>query len=190
MKTKMELGTLLFAVLAVLSISSCAHKELVKGPCSCKDVSPTMIDLSIAAEHIRLYGQWASTVPDSTRCASGMVPLGAYYAGTAANGFSSHDIHKIVGTDATDWGGSTTSYFRAYTGLTDTSRAARLYIVPLDGKNQDSIPECINSNGETIQFVYDLTAPCPQTCDPASPLYRAFVDGLVYGPCPRVLPAN
>lgn len=78
------------------------------------------------------------------------------------------------------------SHARMYMGY-DSVAGYKLYLVPVDGANltpptivagTDKIP-----NGDyqglptdrvaTGNFVYDLVAPCPSSCDTTSPLYKA-----------------
>lgn len=62
---------------------------------------------------------------------------------------------------------------RAYLGwiqAPDGSSNLHLYITPIDQNGQDVILS--TTDGE--KFVYDLTTPCPNTCDITSPLYTAF----------------
>lgn len=66
---------------------------------------------------------------------------------------------------------------RAYLGIQDsvlhsgdTIKTTHLYLTPIKSDTQDSM--LIDSKGQ--QFLYDLTTPCPKTCDTSSALYKAF----------------
>lgn len=59
---------------------------------------------------------------------------------------------------------------RAYMGIKEDN--AHLYIVAVDKDGNDVIPQH-KVNGKEVQYVYDLTAPCPRSCDEKSPLYLA-----------------
>lgn len=59
---------------------------------------------------------------------------------------------------------------RAYIGL-DSNNVLHLYLTPVNEEGQDVILSN-PTNGE--QHVFDLTSPCPNTCDAASELYNAF----------------
>lgn len=59
---------------------------------------------------------------------------------------------------------------RAYIGL-DTNNTLHLYLTPVNEEGHDVI---LNSPTTGEQHVFDLTSPCPNTCDAASELYNAF----------------
>lgn len=68
------------------------------------------------------------------------------------------------------------SHARVYIGLNDSSRF-KLYFTPV--LDADLHPDAMNAGRDTIlrdadgnQFVMDLNAPCPNTCDVQSPLYN------------------
>jgi hypothetical protein len=52
----------------------------------------------------------------------------------------------------------------------DTIKTTHLYLTPMRLDLTDSILMDAQNN----QFLYDLTTPCPKTCDVSSPLYQAF----------------
>jgi hypothetical protein len=65
---------------------------------------------------------------------------------------------------------------RAYLGMSTPGdiTTLKLVLVPVDSNNQDvlSIPVPDGSGGFVQQSsIYDLTTPCPQTCDLQSPLF-------------------
>ena len=65
-------------------------------------------------------------------------------------------------------------YARAYLGVVKDE--PHIYFVPVNPptKKNDTIYRDVIPSFESNKFVYDLTRPCPNTCDPYSPLYQAF----------------
>jgi|GEM_PF-2879357 hypothetical protein len=61
---------------------------------------------------------------------------------------------------------------RAYLGI-DSTNTIHLYLTPVDANGND----VILTNDQGQQIVYDLTSPCPVTCEPTSVLYKAFDNG-------------
>lgn len=90
---------------------------------------------------------------------------------TAVQAFSisSYDILSSIGKSSQ----SAVKDVRVYIGIrgNEVANDFHLFIIPLKvGTDQDSIPYY----GTDSAFVYDLTTPCPKTCDANSDLYRAF----------------
>ncbi len=58
---------------------------------------------------------------------------------------------------------------------TDSAAFLKVYGVPVNVYGRDTIPQSYGSNPTDVvgQFAYDLTTPCPNTCDDGSPLYTA-----------------
>jgi hypothetical protein len=59
---------------------------------------------------------------------------------------------------------------RAYLGL-DANNVIHLYLTPVNDQGVDVI---LTNPANGAQEVFDLTTPCPRTCDEASQLYTAF----------------
>jgi hypothetical protein len=61
---------------------------------------------------------------------------------------------------------------RAYLGL-DVNNTIHLYFTPVEDNGTEAGKDVILTNGNE-KIVFDLTSPCPNTCDASSPLYQAF----------------
>jgi hypothetical protein len=64
---------------------------------------------------------------------------------------------------------------RVYLGMKSGDKAydMRLFITPVNSKGEDVI---LHENQETQEgesYVYDFIVPCPNSCDPTSPLFSA-----------------
>jgi len=66
----------------------------------------------------------------------------------------------------------TYKYARAYLGL-DVNNTMHLYFTPVEDDGSEAGKDVILTNGSE-KIVFDLTSPCPNTCDVSSPLYQAF----------------
>jgi hypothetical protein len=74
-------------------------------------------------------------------------------------------------------------HVRVYLGLSDEAKPEKerpsdfkMFLVPVDAKGCDVIPGRLKGKGksnEEQEYVYDLIAPCPNTCDTTSDLYKA-----------------
>jgi hypothetical protein len=56
--------------------------------------------------------------------------------------------------------------FRAYLGYDPEKQMNKLMIVGVDAEGKDLI------NEQDGQYIYDMTSPCPLTCDVTSPLFE------------------
>lgn len=63
------------------------------------------------------------------------------------------------------------SNFRAYLGYDPEKKMEKLMIVGVDENGKDLIDEKLGN------YIYDMTSPCPKTCDITSPLFN--LDGQV-----------
>lgn len=87
------------------------------------------------------------------------------------------DVAAVLGVK--DACPTTYTHFRAYIGMTPQDGEDDLYklfLVPVDVDGFDVIPK-----GPTTEYpfdgyyVYDFNTPCPNTCDPKSPLFQAGI---------------
>jgi hypothetical protein len=58
------------------------------------------------------------------------------------------------------------SNFRAYLGYDPEKKMEKLMIVGVDENGKDLIDEKLGN------YIYDMTSPCPKTCDITSPLFN------------------
>ncbi len=121
------------------------------------------VQLNTVMANISNYAHYCTTRPFHT-------PINSYEIETT-------DLLELLNfpPDMTD---GTMAGVRGYLGIqyrideyNDTiERTTHLYLTPVNAAGQDSI--LWDSNGK--QFLYDLTTPCPKTCDTSSVLYKAF----------------
>jgi hypothetical protein len=67
-------------------------------------------------------------------------------------------------------------HVRVYIGKKqgDYTNDMKLFVTPADENGKDIILEGpINDLGDSVPYVFDLNAPCPNACDTSSPLYNA-----------------
>jgi hypothetical protein len=79
------------------------------------------------------------------------------------------DILQALGVPPGSVSGLNFTQFRVYFGLNDEEHdfKMRLFVVPVDDSGHDIFP----LDSDDRECVYDFNAPCPATCDLASPLY-------------------
>lgn len=125
------------------------------------------VPLDQAKENIQRYND---------RCAEllGIVPIKAYT-------IHAEDLMEVLGIPASEPPIYQYSYVRAYLGL-DTLNNFKLYLTPVEGANLSAVPkvagkDVILTDESGKQYVLDLNAPCPATCDLTSPLYCVGVTG-------------
>ncbi|HTF03088.1 MAG TPA: hypothetical protein VK826_03650 [Bacteroidia bacterium] len=92
---------------------------------------------------------------------------------TYAFKISHSDIQAALGIPPSN--DSSSASFRVYFGLEteELNFKMRLFLVPLNADDCDDLP--IGADGK--QRVYDFNLPCPNTCDPSSPLYFGRLNG-------------
>lgn len=127
--------------------------------------SSYQVPLSVAQDNIQRYTDKCSEV-------LGIVPIKAYT-------IHAEDLMEVLGIP------DTTKIYkydhvRAYLGL-DTLNQFKLYLTPVEGADLSAVPkiagtDVILKNAEGAQYVLDLNAPCPATCDITSPLYYTKMD--------------
>lgn len=89
------------------------------------------------------------------------------------------DLLGIMGIDTTSCGKSVTFGFyraRAYVGYDTVAAQFHLIFTPVIEDSTEAGRDSILTDAKGNPFVYDLTTPCPNTCDYSSPLYKAFGD--------------
>lgn len=85
---------------------------------------------------------------------------------------TSHDMLGVLGVKRTGECAFPFDSCRVYLGL-DTKNKFKLYMTPVNKDGNDTILSFMDG-GKATQFVYDLNAPCPSTCDYSSPLYKNY----------------
>lgn len=169
----MKLNTHLLTVysaLSLLTFAACSDQSSNKAEKQESQVKPATfksvqaVSLSEATKAIKAYGDWwrSLQLPDSTRSEltrAFLIP-GSDLIGV---------LEPVAG--ATDvMNQCNYKQARAYIGL-DENNIIHLYLTPVNEEGMDVI--LTNpANGE--QQVFDLTTPCPRTCDESSLLYTAF----------------
>jgi hypothetical protein len=97
----------------------------------------------------------------------GNVPIRAYT-------IHGEDLMEALGMDTTEPIPHRYSHIRAYLGL-DSLSNFKLYLTPVEGANLAAVPKIAGTDvilsDESGEYVLDLNAPCPATCDITSPLY-------------------
>lgn len=160
-------------VLALLSVQSCNNNnhnnEKVEEKAPEQAVTPKKhlltssfrVPLPEAKENIRRYND---------RCAEllGTVPIKAYT-------IHAEDLMEVLGIPSSEPPIYKYSHIRAYLGL-DSLNNFKLYLTPVEGANLSADPkvagtDVILTDESGMQYVLDLNAPCPATCDLTSPLY-------------------
>lgn len=121
--------------------------------------SSYQVPLSVAQANIQHYTEKCGEV-------LGIVPIKAYT-------IHAEDLMEVLGIPDTLL--CKYSHVRAYLGL-DTLNQFKLYLTPVEGANLAAVPkiagnDVILKNAEGAEYVLDLNAPCPATCDITSPLY-------------------
>jgi hypothetical protein len=154
--------TMLAFVACSNNSSSQAETKETKAKATFTNVQP--VPLSEATSAIHAYGEWwrAKGLPDSSieNITRAFLIPGNDLVGVLdpANG-SSNIIAECKYKQA-----------RAYLGL-DVNNAIHLYLTPVDEQGRDVI---LTNPATGDQEVFDLTTPCPRTCDATSQLYTAF----------------
>lgn len=169
----MKLKTLLLtvsSVLPLLTFTACSNdasnkhekQEQNSKPVTFKSVQA--VPLSEATTAIHAYGDWwrSLNLPDSTLenvTRAFLIPgndlIGVLDPSTGASGL----------IDQCKYGQA-----RAYLGL-DANNIIHLYLTPVNEQGDDVI---LKNATNDQQEVFDLTTPCPRTCDETSILYTAF----------------
>lgn len=122
--------------------------------------SSYQVPLSVAQANIERY---------TDKCTEllGIVPIKAYT-------IHAEDLMEVLGIQDTAKI-YTYDHVRAYLGL-DSLNSFKLYLTPVEGADLSAVPkiagtDVILKNAEGVEYVLDLNAPCPATCDLTSPLY-------------------
>lgn len=115
-----------------------------------------------AINAIRNYGNWWRAQPNSGRYIDGV---------TRSFLIPGNDLINVLkpSTDSSIIDYCQYKQARAYLGL-DSSNTIHLYLTPVNDDGQD----VILTNSEGREIVFDLTQPCPASCDLNSELYMAF----------------
>lgn len=166
------LSTSIISILAYQWVDS-KYLSTAKDPKEEKFIPPAIdtnnqVPLEMAINHIGEYVTWWNCIPDSNSVEGSSVTLKDPDGGTLAYTINLDDIVDalvIPGDKESILGMFKYKKMRAYMGIEGLS--AHLYIVAIDEKGNDVIPEGEDGN----RFVYDLTTPCPNSCDKSSPLY-------------------
>jgi hypothetical protein len=97
----------------------------------------------------------------------GNVPIRAYT-------ISAEDLVQALGMDTVEPIPCRYKHIRAYLAL-DSLFNFKMYITPVEGANLAAVPKIAGTDvilsDESGEYVLDLIAPCPATCDFTSPLY-------------------
>lgn len=157
------------AVAGILIFTSCNKGSSNKKETEAKPITQQLSNanevlLDTATAAIRRYGNFWRAQPNSP-----------YYIDSVTRAFKidgtdligvlkplNGDVNRILNE-------CTYSSARAYLGM-DADNKVHLYFTPVDSDGNDVI--LTNNDGKHI--VFDLTSPCPNTCDASSPLYQAF----------------
>jgi hypothetical protein len=151
----------------ILILSACSNNTKQADQSEIKTITPmsestTEVLLEDALSAITNYGNWWRAQPNS----------GGYINDvTRAFLIPGNDLVNVLKPNAGVNVLSQCKYdqARAYLGI-DSSNVIHLYLTPVDAGGNDVI--LTNEQGQ--QIVYDLTTPCPITCDGKSVLYKAF----------------
>jgi hypothetical protein len=123
------------------------------------------IPLDTAISYIRMY---------SELCRKQNIP-----APDAIRAFTipRNDLFDLLGMDTLPCGSHISFSFdraRAYIGYTSFNKQFHLVFTPVIDDGSVSGRDTILTDSEGTRIVFDLTTPCPNTCDFSSKLYRAF----------------
>lgn len=153
------LCSLLIAQACKTEVKTEEKKEEKAVPVTRLLTSSYQVPLAVAQANIQHYTEKCGEV-------LGIVPIKAYT-------IHAEDLMEVLGIP--DTLACKYSHVRAYLGL-DTLNQFKLYLTPVEGANLAASPkiagnDVILKNAEGAQYVLDLNAPCPATCDITSPLY-------------------
>lgn len=184
MKHLFSVFTLATSISILLSCNSGNKRETTPGPGNTTDAKKT-IQPSPPLDSLRT---------DTLMVDDAMIGIANYgaYCNTYLNFMTtpptrsfligSNDLASLLGVTSYN----SNRLVRIYIGINTNSARAdtsfHLYLVPISQVNStpatgyyaDSIPQV---NGK--QYVYDLTTPCPKTCDEFSKLYEAFTNASI-----------
>ncbi len=123
--------------------------------------SSYQVPLAVAQDNIERYNNKCFEV-------LGIVPIKAYT-------IHAEDLMEVLGIPDVEPKIYKYDHVRAYLGM-DTLNQFKLYLTPVEGANLSAVPkvagkDVILKNADGEQYVLDLNAPCPATCDISSPLY-------------------
>ncbi|MES2781029.1 MAG: hypothetical protein V4651_14145 [Bacteroidota bacterium] len=169
----MKLKTLLLTMCGAVSLitfNACSDsssnnaekQEKQPKPAAFKSIQP--VSLSEATTAIHAYGEWWRSLhlPDSTTSnvtRAFLIPgsdlIGVLEPTTGAADVMNQCNYKQA---------------RAYIGL-DANNIIHLYLTPV---NEEGVDVILTNPANGEQQVFDLTTPCPRTCDEQSLLYSAF----------------
>lgn len=162
--------TLLFRCTIVLTTVlfslSCNQSIPVSGE---SKLSEYQVPLDQAESSIFALGQvWRHTLDSLGISQDSVLPTQSFT-------ISANDLIGVLGPNNQQKMHELCSYnaVRAYLGWMQAPNGSsnlHLFITPVDQNGQD----VILSTADGEKFVYDLTTPCPNTCDVNSPLYNAF----------------
>ncbi|MES2559648.1 MAG: hypothetical protein V4590_07915 [Bacteroidota bacterium] len=169
----MKLKTLLVTVcsaLPMLTFIACSNtdsnnaqkKEQPNKPVAFKSVQA--VPLSEATTAIHAYGDWLRSLnmADTTliKVTRAFLIPGSDLVGVLQPTTGSMDVINQCNYKQA----------RAYLGI-DANNMIHLYLTPV---NDDGVDVILTNPESGDQQVFDLTTPCPRTCDEASILYTAF----------------
>lgn len=126
------------------------------------------VPLDSAAKYIGIYGNfWEDIITWEG------LPVGTAYMPTIRSfNISDTDLVQLLGLDTSILSQCTFKAVRAYIGIKGAVADSNfhLFLTPIDQNGNDTILVDNNNN----RYVFDLTTPCPNTCDFTSPLYKAI----------------
>lgn len=125
----------------------------------------TSISLDSGISYIRMYSELCRK--------RGVEPEKALRAFTIPR----DDLFDMLGMDTLSCSPGLSFAFnraRAYVGYTFETEEFHLIFTPVVDDGTPSGKDTILTDQEGTKIVFDLTTPCPNTCDLASPLYQAF----------------
>lgn len=151
-------------LISIMSIQSCKTevKKEEKPVIPHRNLTSSFrVPLAVAQDNIQRY---------TNKCSEllGIVPIKAYT-------IHAEDLMEVLGIPPSEPPIYTYDYVRAYLGL-DSLNSFKLYLTPVEGANLSAVPkiagtDVILKDATGAEYVLDLNAPCPATCDLTSPLY-------------------
>lgn len=151
----------------ILSAFSCnPHTDKIAKPEPAPGILPvSAIPLDTATHYIRMYGELCrkQNIPASEAIRAFTIPR--------------DDLFDLLGMDTLPCGPRISFSFdraRAYVGYTNSDGQFHLVFTPVIDNGTLSGRDTILTDSEGTGIVFDLTTPCPNTCDFSSKLYRAF----------------
>ncbi|MES2134267.1 MAG: hypothetical protein V4506_18115 [Bacteroidota bacterium] len=163
------------AIICLIAIQSCnnnAKSDVKKEEPPVKTVHSSRllktsvhVPLAEAQDNIRRYNDMCVKFFKT-------VPIKAYT-------IHADDLLEVLGVPLSDSSFCSYKHARAYLGM-DSLNNFKLYFTPVEGADLGAVPQKSGHDvilaDELGQYVLDLNAPCPKTCDYTSPLYYDKAD--------------